>query len=114
MPSAEHAGITPEIWDTSGDITIISPSGFHARPAALFVKVSKKFTSNINIIKGDFICNAKSPVSIMGLALQQGDVISLAASGVDAKEAIEALVPILSGNHETLESASVGGEAQLS
>jgi phosphocarrier protein FPr len=52
------------------------------------------------LIKGDWNCNAKSLVSVMGLSLQQGDSVVLAALGADAHEAIEALIPIVSADQE--------------
>ena len=87
-------------WEASEEITIISPHGFHARPAAILVKTAKKFASDIRLVKGDRRQNAKSLVAVMGFALQHGDTVALEARGADAKEAIEALIPIISGNME--------------
>jgi phosphocarrier protein FPr len=82
-------------WETSGEITIASPEGFHARPAAVLVKAAKKFSSEIQLVRNDSAVNAKSLVSVMGLALRQGDSISIRATGADAKEAISALAPVI-------------------
>jgi phosphoenolpyruvate-protein phosphotransferase len=90
-----------QIKAASGEIRILSPEGFHARPAANLVKTAKKFASEIKLIKGDRTQNAKSLVGVMGFALQQGDTVALEATGPDAKEAIAALVPIISGSPKT-------------
>jgi phosphoenolpyruvate-protein phosphotransferase len=85
-------------WETSGEITILSPEGFHARPAALLVKTAKKFVSEIKLIRGKNSINAKSLVSVIGMALRQGDTVAVFASGPDAKDAISSLVPILAAD----------------
>ncbi|MDR3254132.1 MAG: phosphoenolpyruvate--protein phosphotransferase [Synergistaceae bacterium] len=90
-----------QAWETSDEITILSPEGFHARPAAALAKAAKKFTSEIKLTRKDDEVNAKSLVSVMGLALRQGDSIAILAKGNDAKDAINALRPIIeSGSGE--------------
>ncbi len=84
-------------WTLSEPIAILSPEGFHARPAALLVKAAKQRASDIELRKGEWTCNAKSLVSVMGLALKQGDAVVVAARGADADAAIDAIAPILSG-----------------
>jgi len=90
----------PAEWETSGEITILSPNGFHARPAAILVKTAKKFSSEIKLLKGDASANAKSLVAVMGFALRKGDTLEAVAKGPDSKEAITALVPIITGEIE--------------
>jgi phosphocarrier protein FPr len=92
-------------WETSGEIVIVSPNGFHARPAAILVKTAKKFASEIRIVKDGTGQNAKSLVAVMGFALQKGDSVSIEARGPDAKDAIAALSPIMAGN---MEAAAAG------
>jgi phosphoenolpyruvate-protein phosphotransferase len=100
MSETLNSGTDNSEWEVSGNITIISPHGFHARPAAILVKTAKTFVSDIRLVKGDKRQNAKSLVAIMGFALQQGDTVSLEAKGADALKAIEALIPIISGDME--------------
>lgn len=77
--------------------TIVGPEeGLHARPAALFVKTAKQFSSEIVVAKGDKEANAKSPLKIMTLAAKKGDRISIRAEGDDAEEAVDALVELIS------------------
>ncbi|MDR3280527.1 MAG: phosphoenolpyruvate--protein phosphotransferase [Synergistaceae bacterium] len=100
MSDGSNTGESAQGWEFSGEITIISPNGFHARPAAILVKTAKKFTSDIKLVKGDRRVNAKSLVAVMGFALEQGDSVALEASGADAAEAIKALIPIIAGDME--------------
>jgi phosphoenolpyruvate-protein phosphotransferase len=94
-----------DIFETSGEITIISPNGFHARPAAILVKAAKRFKSEINLVKDGKSANAKSLVAVMGFALEKGDTVEATAKGPDAREAIAAVVPIISGEMESADEA---------
>ncbi|GHV27749.1 phosphoenolpyruvate--protein phosphotransferase [Synergistales bacterium] len=96
--SDDKSKLLDEGWETSGEITILSPEGFHARPATVLVKSAKKFSSDIKLIKGSVSVNAKSLVSVMSMALSRGEKLAVAARGSDAKEAIAALSPMLSSS----------------
>ncbi len=60
---------------------IINPSGLHARPAALFVQTSNKYTSEIWIKYGTKKVNAKSIMGLMSLAISKGTSIIIGAEG---------------------------------
>lgn len=75
----------------SEDIAVVSPDGFHARPAARLVATAKGFKSAVKLLRGESSCNAKSIVSVMGMALNQGDKLRIEAIGEDADEAVRAL-----------------------
>ena len=61
--------------------------GVHARPAGLLVKAAKEFESEIIITKGDKSANAKKLIALMGLAIKQGDRITVKISGEDEDKA---------------------------
>lgn len=65
--------------------------GLHARPAALFVQVASKFTSDISVKKGGQKVNGKSIMGIMMLAAGRGSKIHITVNGPDAEEAIKEL-----------------------
>lgn len=96
---------TNEGWIHSEEITIISPNGFHARPAARLATAAKKFRSDIKLTRDGNSCNAKSVVAVMGMALEQGQKIRLMASGPDAQEAVDSLAPLIGGDLEDDPSA---------
>ena len=79
----------------SDEITILSPDGFHARPAARLVAAAKGFKSAVKLLHGESSCNAKSIVSVMGMALNSGDKLRIEATGPDAEEAIRTLTSII-------------------
>jgi phosphocarrier protein FPr len=81
-----------------GDVTVTSealivpnPTGLHARPSATLVNLAKQFSSDIRLRRGDDTANAKSIVSIMGLAVGYAQKIVITAHGADAAEAVEAI-----------------------
>ena len=72
-------------------VTIRNRYGLHARPAAEFVKLSSKFTSDITVEKDGLEVNGKSIMGVMMLAAECGSELRIRAVGKDADEAVEAL-----------------------
>ncbi|MGE5443462.1 MAG: HPr family phosphocarrier protein [Ignavibacteriales bacterium] len=62
--------------------------GLHARAAAMFVRLSNKFSSDIKLIKDGYEVNGKSILGILSLAAIQGTELSIVAIGKDAGEAL--------------------------
>ena len=81
---------------------IKNKQGLHARPAALFVQMANKFTSEIIVQKGKQQVNGKSIMGIMMLAAARGSHIIIKANGDDAKEAVAELESLLSGRIDEL------------
>ena len=69
--------------------------GLHARAAAKFVKVAGGFNAQVRVIKGDMDVSGTSIRGLMMLAAGIGTDIELRASGVQAKEAMQALVDLI-------------------
>jgi phosphocarrier protein FPr len=76
-------------------VIIPNATGLHARPAAVLANLAKKYRSKVLLQRGDDQGNAKSLVSIMGLAIEHGDKVVLLAEGPDAADAIATLTPEL-------------------
>jgi len=74
---------------TSWTFTITNPTGLHTRPGTEFVRLCKKFSSDIQISKNDKTANAKSLIKLLKIGIVKGDVITITASGDDEKSAIE-------------------------
>lgn len=73
---------------TSEAIIVPNPTGLHARPTATLVNLAKRYRSDIRLRRGDDSANAKSIVSIMGLAVGRGEKVVVTAHGSDAAEAV--------------------------
>ncbi len=77
---------------------IQDPVGIHARPAGELIKVVKEFESNITITKDDKTVDAKRILGVMGLAVKQGQEITITADGADEEAAIAAIEKYLREN----------------
>ena len=77
-------------------MTVIDESGLHARPAARFVQAASRFASRIVIRNGEREADAKSLISLLGLAVRLSSVITVAAEGSDAEAALASLSAELS------------------
>ena len=72
--------------------------GLHARPAVLFVQAAQKFQSDIRVAKGENEGNAKSFRSVLALAVNQDDAVTVSAEGPDADEALATLGRLVEDN----------------
>ncbi|MGQ0539063.1 MAG: HPr family phosphocarrier protein [Gemmatimonadaceae bacterium] len=77
-------------------VQIMNKNGLHARPAAEIVKVAAKFKSDIRLARDDLEVNGKSIMGVMMLAAEYGASLTLRANGPDAREAVDALVGVIS------------------
>ena len=76
-------------------LIIINEHGLHARPAAQFVKIAGRFSSEIKVLKDGLEVNGKSIMGIMMLAAEPGSEIQLIIEGVDEAEALFALKELI-------------------
>jgi phosphocarrier protein FPr/phosphocarrier protein len=91
---AEETGSTAGAI-VSDEVTLPNPAGLHARPAAVVAVEAKKYKSDIRLLRGGDSANAKSIVSLMGLATKFGDKVRVQAAGPDAGEAAAAIARLL-------------------
>jgi phosphocarrier protein FPr len=73
------------------ELTIVNPTGLHARPAAVFVKAAKAFKSQIKVQHGPKKVNAKSVISVLSLGVENGGQIRLFIDGEDEDAALTEL-----------------------
>ena len=76
-------------------VTVVHRQGLHARPAALFVQLAKRFASRITVKKGRKCVDGKSIMGVLTLTANQGARNSITADGPDAIDAIERLVSLV-------------------
>ncbi len=79
---------------------IVNQAGLHARPAAEFVKLTARFTSDITVTNGDMSVNGKSILGVMTLAAECGTLLTVRAAGDDAEEAIVAVEKLIARGFE--------------
>lgn len=66
---------------------ISNAQGLHARPAANFVTLAKKFKSDIALKKDDKTVNGKSLLSVLSATITSGSIITLVFDGEDEEDA---------------------------
>lgn len=81
---------------SSRTATIGSSVGLHARPAALFVAAVNDTGLEVTIALGDGeAVDARSLLGVMTLGAKHGDVVTIAAEGEGAEDALGSLAELL-------------------
>ncbi len=92
---ATAESVTPEGEAIRRSIIVPLVHGLHARPAARIVDAIKGFEAEVSIVKDDRTAKASSAVSIMALAVRDGDRITVSGSGPDAEAAVAAVCALI-------------------
>lgn len=77
------------------DLEVVNLLGLHARAAARFVRTAARFRSKVTVSKEGTTIDGKSILGILFLAASVGSRITIAASGADEEEAVEALATLV-------------------
>lgn len=76
-------------------LTVVNPSGLHARPAAVFVKAAAGFDSNVRVTNvtrdPERSVAANSMLGVLSLGVSAGHQIRISAEGDEADAALAAL-----------------------
>ncbi len=80
----------------SREVRIVNKHGLHARPAAEFVKLANRFTSDVWVSRGEVEVSGKSIMGVMMLAAEYGSTIHIRADGDDSVNAVDALSTLIS------------------
>lgn len=76
-------------------VTVENKTGLHARPASMFIKEARNYTSDISIIKDEQQVDAKNILGVLSLGITKGTTILLKAEGEDEEKAIGALKSLI-------------------
>ncbi|MBP3361603.1 MAG: HPr family phosphocarrier protein [Clostridia bacterium] len=77
---------------------VTDPEGIHARPAGEFVKAASKFSSDVKLTKDGKTVSAKKIFGVMGLAVKQGQELTITIEGPDEDTASAELEEFLKNN----------------
>lgn len=83
-------------------VEIVNPLGFHARPAAAFVRLAASFRCDLWLEKDGVEVNAKSIMGVLMLAAEKGSQLMIRAKGDDADDALTALGDLIAGGFEEM------------
>ena len=77
-------------------VTVASPVGLHARPAAAFVKAVAAAGIPVTLARaGGAPVDARSLLAILSLSVQRGDEVVVAAQGPTAEDVLDRLAALL-------------------
>jgi len=71
--------------------TVFGETGLHSRPADLFVRTAKLFTSSISVRKEEKTADAKNIIKVILLNVMKGQRVTIAADGPDEDAALDSL-----------------------
>ena len=72
----------------TAEVVIDNRNGLHARPAAMFVKISSRYRAEVWVEKDGERVNGQSIMGLMMLAAGKGSRLQVIAEGVDAEKAV--------------------------
>ncbi|MDX2227704.1 MAG: HPr family phosphocarrier protein [Verrucomicrobiae bacterium] len=84
-----------EMNELTREMTILNRMGLHARPAAMFVKISNAHKAEVWVEKDGEQVNGKSIMGLMMLAAGAGSKLRVTARGTDAPEVLKDLEALL-------------------
>jgi phosphocarrier protein len=73
------------------ELLVQNKMGIHARPAAMIVRVTNKFKSEVYVEKEEEQVNGKSIMGLMMLAAAKGSTVKFVATGIDAEQMLAEL-----------------------
>jgi len=77
------------------EVVIQNRNGLHARPAAMFVKISSRYRSEVWVEKDGDRVNGKSIMGLMMLAAGRGSKIRIIAEGVDSDKVVAEITNLI-------------------
>jgi phosphocarrier protein HPr len=80
--------------------TLRSANGLHARPAALLAQAATASGHTVSIAVQDRSANAKSLLSLLGLAARHGDEIVVEVEGPDDERVAAEIAALLETDHD--------------
>jgi len=78
-----------EMSEISRQLTVLNAAGFHVRVASLVSKTAMKYESQITLSRNGYKADCKSCLDLLAIMATQGTVLTLVATGGDAKEAVD-------------------------
>jgi phosphocarrier protein HPr len=85
------ADTTPAGQAVVRELVVQNKLGIHARPAAMIVRITNKFKSEVFVEKDEEQVNGKSIMGLMMLAAGKGSKVKFLATGEDALQMLAEL-----------------------
>ena len=98
VPVERQTGLSDQVTEAVGEVTVATEEGIHARPVMRFVDLATTFQSDVrirNVTLGGEELDGKSAMQMMLLEATKGCVLRIAVRGTDAEEALAALTSLI-------------------
>jgi phosphocarrier protein len=82
---------TPSSQAVVKELVVLNKLGIHARPAAMIVRITNKFKSEVFVEKDEEQVNGKSIMGLMMLAAGNGSKVKFIVTGDDAQQMLAEL-----------------------
>jgi phosphocarrier protein len=82
---------TPPSQAVVKELVVLNKLGIHARPAAMIVRITNKFKSEVFVEKDEEQVNGKSIMGLMMLAAGNGSKVKFIVTGDDAQQMLTEL-----------------------
>jgi phosphocarrier protein len=82
---------TPSGQAVVKELVVLNKLGIHARPAAMIVRITNKFKSEVLVEKDEEQVNGKSIMGLMMLAAGNGSKVKFVVTGEDAQQMLTEL-----------------------
>jgi phosphocarrier protein HPr len=92
----EECSPAPHTEALSRELHIVNRKGLHARATAKFVQCVDQFDADVKVTRGEETVGGDSIMGILTLGAGPGSIITVTASGVEAREVLEALATLVS------------------
>ncbi len=80
------------------EVVLSNPTGMHARPSSMFVKLASSFSCEVTVTKDGESVNGKSIMGLLTLAISCGSTVVIETVGTDAVAAADALQQLVASN----------------
>ena len=84
----------------SRQVNVANPLGIHARPSASIVQLASSFDCSASLAFNGRRVNARNILAVMLLAASAGSTITVETSGIDEREAADALASLIGSRFE--------------
>ncbi|MGF1627299.1 MAG: HPr family phosphocarrier protein [Alphaproteobacteria bacterium] len=74
---------------------IVNRKGLHARAAAKLVALASRFDARVEVSRNELVANGQSIMGLMMLAAARHSIVTLSATGPEARSAVEALAGLI-------------------
>ena len=82
------------------EVVVPNRQGLHLRVSDSIMKKAKEFDSNIRLFKGNNGADGRRVIEIIALGAAQGDAVTIEAEGVDAQEALDAILELFAARFD--------------